>query len=193
MNFIWRTSSAALLAFVPATGPRAASSPAQHQKPPDKSATCASKRTPGRFPFPASRRWCGFRAATRWWWGSPIIKTWPRRSSSSFPSVTRKPIYSILISTEGGNFRAENVHKLVGAKATLAGLRHELEEWLPSVDQRRRPRADLLRRPRLRLRRQGLSRALRHRSEKHRRHRLSPWIRWAAIWASRSRASGKCC
>jgi tetratricopeptide (TPR) repeat protein len=42
-------------------------------------------------------------------------------------------IYSVLISPEGGNFHAENVHKLIGAKATLANLRHELEEWLPSV------------------------------------------------------------
>jgi tetratricopeptide (TPR) repeat protein len=50
-----------------------------------------------------------------------------------FPERDAESIYSILISTEGGNFRAENVHKLVGAKATLAGLRHELEEWLPSV------------------------------------------------------------
>jgi tetratricopeptide (TPR) repeat protein len=50
-----------------------------------------------------------------------------------FPERDAEAIYSILISTEGGNFRAENVHKLVGAMATLAGLRHELEEWLPSV------------------------------------------------------------
>lgn len=42
-------------------------------------------------------------------------------------------IYSVLISPEGGNFRAENVRKLVGAKATLANIRHELETWLPSV------------------------------------------------------------
>ena len=42
-------------------------------------------------------------------------------------------IYSILISPEGGNFRAENVHTLIGAKATLATIRRELEEWLPSV------------------------------------------------------------
>jgi len=50
-----------------------------------------------------------------------------------FPERDAEAIYSILISTEGGNFRAENVHKVVGAKATLARLRHELEEWLPSV------------------------------------------------------------
>jgi len=42
-------------------------------------------------------------------------------------------IYSILISPEGGNYRAENVHTLIGPKATLANIRKELEEWLPSV------------------------------------------------------------
>ena len=42
-------------------------------------------------------------------------------------------IYSILISPEGGNFRAENVHRLIGPKATLANFKHEVEEWLPSV------------------------------------------------------------
>lgn len=44
-------------------------------------------------------------------------------------------IFSVLISPEGGNFHWENVHKLVGPKATLANMRHELEEWLPSVAQ----------------------------------------------------------
>src|ERR1700732_4972103 len=42
-------------------------------------------------------------------------------------------IYSVLISPEGGNFRAENVHRLTGPKATLANLKLELESWLPSV------------------------------------------------------------
>lgn len=42
-------------------------------------------------------------------------------------------IYSILISPEGGNFRAENVHRLIGPKATLANVRRELEQWLPSA------------------------------------------------------------
>ncbi len=42
-------------------------------------------------------------------------------------------IYSILISPEGGNFHAENVHSLIGSKATLANLRYEIEQWLPSV------------------------------------------------------------
>jgi tetratricopeptide (TPR) repeat protein len=42
-------------------------------------------------------------------------------------------MYSILISPEGGNFHAENVHKLVGVRATLANMRHELEDWLPAT------------------------------------------------------------
>ena len=50
-----------------------------------------------------------------------------------FPDRDAESIDSILISPEGGNFRAENVHKLIGPKATLAAIRHELEEWLPSV------------------------------------------------------------
>src|ERR1051326_3553139 len=42
-------------------------------------------------------------------------------------------VYTILISPEGGSFKAENVHVLTGAKATLAAMRHEIDEWLPSV------------------------------------------------------------
>lgn len=44
-------------------------------------------------------------------------------------------LYSTLISLEGGNFRAENVKKLLGSRATLANLKKELEVWLPSVAQ----------------------------------------------------------
>lgn len=50
-----------------------------------------------------------------------------------FAEADADMIYSILISPEGGNFRAENVHKLTGAKATRSAMKHELEEWLPSV------------------------------------------------------------
>lgn len=45
-------------------------------------------------------------------------------------------IYSILISPEGGNFRAENVHRLIGPAATLANIKRELEHWLPSVSKK---------------------------------------------------------
>jgi tetratricopeptide (TPR) repeat protein len=50
-----------------------------------------------------------------------------------YPAEDAEAVYSILISREGGNFGAENVHKLVGAKATLGNIRKELEQWLPSV------------------------------------------------------------
>ncbi|MBV8818439.1 MAG: caspase family protein [Acidobacteriaceae bacterium] len=50
-----------------------------------------------------------------------------------FAEADAELIYSILISPEGGNFRAENVHKLIGAKATRANMQKEIEQWLPSV------------------------------------------------------------
>jgi len=60
--------------------------------------------------------------------------------SLRFSERDAETIYSILISTEGGNFRAQNVHILKGAKATRANIQHELEEWLPSVAQPARAR-----------------------------------------------------
>jgi tetratricopeptide (TPR) repeat protein len=50
-----------------------------------------------------------------------------------FAERDAESIYSILISPEGGNFRAENVHRLIGPRATFADVRRELEQWLPSV------------------------------------------------------------
>jgi len=50
-----------------------------------------------------------------------------------FSERDAESIDSILISPEGGNFHAENVHKLIGSKATLANIRRELEQWLPSM------------------------------------------------------------
>jgi tetratricopeptide (TPR) repeat protein len=50
-----------------------------------------------------------------------------------FPERDAQSINTILISPEGGNFKAENVHVLTGAKATLAGMRREIDTWLPSV------------------------------------------------------------
>jgi tetratricopeptide (TPR) repeat protein len=57
----------------------------------------------------------------------------PPKGQLEFSERDAESIYSTLISAEGGNFRAENVHKLVGPKATLANLKYELEEWLPKV------------------------------------------------------------
>ncbi|MDQ2901211.1 MAG: caspase family protein, partial [Acidobacteriota bacterium] len=48
-----------------------------------------------------------------------------------FSERDAESIYSVLISKEGGNFPAENVHKVIGSAATLKRIREELEEWLP--------------------------------------------------------------
>ena len=65
--------------------------------------------------------------------GISNYKNLPAKAQLDFPERDAQAIYSILISPEGGNFRAENVHRLVGAKATLAAVKQELETWLPSV------------------------------------------------------------
>lgn len=57
----------------------------------------------------------------------------PPEQQLHFAERDAEAMYSILISPEGGNFRAEHVHRLVGAQATLANVRRELEEWLPSI------------------------------------------------------------
>lgn len=60
-------------------------------------------------------------------------KNLPARAQLEFTEPDANSIYSILISPEGGNFRAENVHRLIGPQATLANIKNELESWLPSV------------------------------------------------------------
>ncbi len=57
----------------------------------------------------------------------------PANAQLDYSERDAESVYSILISQEGGNFRAENVHRLVGSQATLANLKKELEVWLPSV------------------------------------------------------------
>lgn len=65
--------------------------------------------------------------------GVAQYKSLPASAQLEYPERDAESIYSILISPEGGNFRAENVHKLIGPKATLANLQRELETWLPGV------------------------------------------------------------
>ena len=57
----------------------------------------------------------------------------PPKNQLRFPERDAEAMYSILISPEGGNFHAENVHRLIGAKATQANIRNEFEQWLPAV------------------------------------------------------------
>ena len=65
--------------------------------------------------------------------GIANYKNLPSKAQLEFSERDADAIYSILISPEGGNFRAENVHRLTGAQATLANVKRELETWLPSV------------------------------------------------------------
>jgi tetratricopeptide (TPR) repeat protein len=59
----------------------------------------------------------------------------PPEKALHFTERDAESIYQILISPQGGNFRAQNVQLLIGEKATLGNLRRQLEEWLPSVAQ----------------------------------------------------------
>lgn len=65
--------------------------------------------------------------------GIAAYKNLPSKLQLHYPERDAEAVYSVLISPEGGNFRAENVHRLIGAQATLAAVRRELEEWLPGV------------------------------------------------------------
>jgi tetratricopeptide (TPR) repeat protein len=57
----------------------------------------------------------------------------PAKAQLQFADRDAEDIYTTLISADGGNFPAENVHKLTNEQATLQNLRKELEEWLPAV------------------------------------------------------------
>ncbi len=57
----------------------------------------------------------------------------PKNRQLEFPFRDAAEVYTALISSEGGQFPPENVHRLLGKDATLANMRKELEEWLPSV------------------------------------------------------------
>jgi tetratricopeptide (TPR) repeat protein len=65
--------------------------------------------------------------------GIATYKNLPAKAQLDYAERDAESIYSVLINPEGGNFRAENVHRLIGPKATLANLKQELEVWLPSV------------------------------------------------------------
>src|ERR1700752_3329521 len=65
--------------------------------------------------------------------GISNYKNLPAKSQLEFSERDADAIYSIFINPEGGNFHAENVHRLTGAQATLANVKRELETWLPSM------------------------------------------------------------
>ena len=59
----------------------------------------------------------------------------PADKQLQFPERDAQSIYTVLISPEGGNFKAENVKMLTGAHATLAAMKSQIDTWLPSVAQ----------------------------------------------------------
>jgi tetratricopeptide (TPR) repeat protein len=65
--------------------------------------------------------------------GISTYQNLPSSAQLEFPNRDAEDMYTTLISAEGGQFPAENVHKLINEKATVANIRHELEVWLPSV------------------------------------------------------------
>jgi uncharacterized caspase-like protein/tetratricopeptide (TPR) repeat protein len=54
------------------------------------------------------------------------------RFQLQFPERDAQSMNTILISPEGGNFKAQNVHVLTGTQATLTAMRTEIDTWLPS-------------------------------------------------------------
>src|SRR5438067_10701091 len=65
--------------------------------------------------------------------GISKYKNLPANMQLQYSERDAQAIYTILISPEGGNFKAENVHLLIGEKATLAGMRQEIGTWLPGI------------------------------------------------------------
>jgi len=65
--------------------------------------------------------------------GIAKYKNLPDAAQLAYPNRDAEDVYTTLISAEGGQFPAENVHKLIDEKATITNIRHELEVWLPSV------------------------------------------------------------
>ena len=57
----------------------------------------------------------------------------PKKDQLLYAERDAELIRSTLTAAASREFLPENVHTLLGAKATLANIRHELEEWLPSV------------------------------------------------------------
>jgi tetratricopeptide (TPR) repeat protein len=57
----------------------------------------------------------------------------PAKAQLQFPARDAQDVYSALISQTAGQFPPENVHTLIDGQATLANIRHELEDWLPAV------------------------------------------------------------
>ena len=65
--------------------------------------------------------------------GIAHYKNLPAQAQLEYPDRDAESMYTVLISSEGGQFPPENVHKLIDDQATDANIRYQLETWLPSV------------------------------------------------------------
>src|ERR1700724_4230628 len=118
MKFVWRTASFLMVGLA-----LTAQSKSQQSKPRDLK---YEEDRPAVTPTTIPR---GYALIV----GVAGYKNLPAKSQLEYSERDADAVYSVLISPEGGNFRAENVHRLMGANATLANLKQELENWLPSV------------------------------------------------------------
>ncbi|MGB9456258.1 MAG: tetratricopeptide repeat protein [Bryobacteraceae bacterium] len=114
-----------------AAGALAAQAPPQQQKQ-QRDLKYENSTPPARAPAPAAVTIPRSYALVI---GIANYKNLSAKDQLQFSERDAESMYSILISPEGGNFHAENVHKLVGPRATLANMRHELEDWLPTTAQ----------------------------------------------------------
>lgn len=65
--------------------------------------------------------------------GISHYKNLPPQGQLKFANRDADSVYTVLISKEGGQYPAENVHVLKDDQATYANLKDQLENWLPSV------------------------------------------------------------
>src|SRR3974377_1838520 len=63
--------------------------------------------------------------------GIASYPTLPPKNQLHFPERDAEAMYSILISPEGGNSHAENVHRLIGSQVTLADRRNQNTHQTP--------------------------------------------------------------
>lgn len=65
--------------------------------------------------------------------GISHYKNLPPQAQLKYADRDADSIYTVLISKEGGQYPAENVHVLKDDQATYANIKDQLENWLPSV------------------------------------------------------------
>ena len=121
MSYVWRIASLAVVALLAAAQP-----PSRDQGKQQRDLKYEESNTAATPAVTVPR---GYALII----GIGNYKNLPGRAQLEFSERDADAMYSILISPEGGNFRAENVHRLTGQQATLANVKRELESWLPSV------------------------------------------------------------